>query len=81
MYADVSGVDDLREALDRVAAAEMQFMGLDSQIRKAAMNDPVELLQMLATEEGREILEDSGMDFGARVEPIHFPHGKLRFEA
>lgn len=63
-YTDNTTVDDLQDAMEQVAAAEAGFDGLQSSIREAAGNDPMQLLEMLAAEEGRSLLEEAGMDFG-----------------
>lgn len=70
MYADVSTAVSLFEALNEVMAAEEEFGALPSKVRTAAQNDPQELLAMLESQEGREVLEEAGMDFTAPQAPV-----------
>lgn len=60
-YGDFSMASDLNSMLVRVSEAEDEFMTLPSAVRKAADNDPVVFLQMLATEEGEAVLIDAGL--------------------
>lgn len=62
MYGDVSHALDLQAALNLVHEAEESFMDLPPEVRKAAQNDPVRLLEMLATEEGTQELVEAGLD-------------------
>lgn len=61
MYGDFSLANDLKTAFDEVHAAHDAFMELPSEVRKAAKNDPVEMLELLATEEGTQTLVDAGL--------------------
>lgn len=47
-YGDVSNAVDLQTALRLVETARESFMELPARVRRAASNDPVELLAMLA---------------------------------
>lgn len=63
-YGDFSMASDLLSSLNRVEAAKETFGRLPSSVRKAADHSPVKLLEMLATEDGRALLQDAGMDTG-----------------
>lgn len=60
-YGDTSAAVDLHTAMNTVNDAEEMFAELPSAVRKAAENDPVTFLNMLATEEGTEALVDAGL--------------------
>lgn len=61
MYGDFSAADDLHRAINLTLAAQEGFMDLPSAVRRAADNDPRILLEMLADEEGRELLVEAGL--------------------
>lgn len=80
-YGDFSEANGLKDAMDRVFAAEQLFAGLESRIRKAAANSPHQMLQMLATEDGAYALQEAGLDLGlpsrepAPLGPVGAPPG------
>lgn len=59
---DFSMSTDLLGALTRVEDAQSAFVRLPSSVRKLVDHDPVKLLAMLATEDGRQALGDAGFD-------------------
>lgn len=61
-YGDFSAAASLHEALNLVFEAEEEFMSLPSSVRKACEHSPVRLLELLATEEGTELLVEAGLD-------------------
>lgn len=63
VYADVSDAVSLHAAMNLFREATEQFEALHSGIRKAADNDPVQLLMMLDDEAGRIELEEAGLEF------------------
>lgn len=65
MYGDFSAQVTLQDSLNLVLEAQESFMSLPAEVRRAAKNDPVELLRMLATEEGSADLVAAGLE----VEP------------
>lgn len=69
MYGDFSQALNLQTALDQVHAAREEFMRLPAEVRKASMNDPAVMLHMLATEEGRALLEAAGLELGVTDPP------------
>lgn len=62
VYGDFTQSQTLQEAMNRVFEAQDMFQTLPASVRNAARNSPVELLAMLATEEGTEILIEAGLD-------------------
>lgn len=62
-YGDVSEMVSLQDALEEVRAAQDEFEGLPAAVRAAALNDPVRFLELLASEEGVEVLRDAGLEF------------------
>lgn len=76
-YGDFSAATDLKTALDLAHEAHDQFRKMNPYVRKAADNDPVRFLEMLATEEGTQELLDAGLDGdfvrdgdGEQTEPV-----------
>lgn len=61
-YGDFSEAVSLEEAFEMTRNAQAEFMKLPAAVRALANNNPVELLQMLATEEGVNTLEKAGME-------------------
>lgn len=61
-YGDFSAAQDLKTAMDLAHEARDEFMKMNPYVRKAAENDPVKFLEMLATEEGTQELIDAGLD-------------------
>lgn len=61
MYGDFSQHTSLLQATQAVEAAEEEFMTLPAAVRQAARNDPVEFLNMMASEDGAQKLVDAGL--------------------
>lgn len=61
-YGDFSAMNDLQDQLNAVHEATDRFMALPATIRDAAGHDPVKFLEMLATEDGTELLIAAGLD-------------------
>lgn len=86
IYGDFSKSVELQEAIERVEAAWTGFMNLDAHIRKAADNDPVKLLEMLADEDQAYALQEAGMELGLAPrevrgeEPAPAPQGETPTE-
>lgn len=62
VYGDFTLATDLQSALELVADATEVFEELPSAVRKAAGNSMVQLLAMLATEDGAQALVDAGLE-------------------
>lgn len=60
-YGDFTMATDLQTAIERVNAAEDDFMSLPASVRAVCDNDPVGLLQLLSSEEGAQALFDAGL--------------------
>lgn len=69
-YGDFSEVGDFHSALNRVRAAESDFMKLDSGLRSACNNDPGAFLDRCASEDGRAFLAEHGLLPEKAPEPI-----------
>lgn len=67
-YGDYSQVGTLHDAFAQVEAAEEAFMDLPAAVRQVAENDPVKLLELLATPDGEAALMEAGLD-----EPERYP--------
>lgn len=67
-FGDFTGAGDLKTAMDQVAAAEDRFMELPPEVRRAADNDPFQLLAMLESEQGQTELEEAGLVLTDRPE-------------
>lgn len=61
LYGDFSMAQDLQATLDTVRTTNESFMALPAAVREAANNSPVQLLEMLATDEGISQLEAQGL--------------------
>jgi phage internal scaffolding protein len=53
-YGDFTGIGDYHTALNRVIAAEDEFMALPAQIRSRFDNDPANLINFLDNEENKQ---------------------------
>lgn len=62
IYGDFTQASDLHNAYIAVQDARESFDELPASVRAAADNDPVQLLTMLADEEGTELLVEAGLD-------------------
>lgn len=60
-FGDFSQSQSLQENMDKVMEASDAFNELDAHVRRAADNDPIKLLALMATEEGLESLRAAGM--------------------
>lgn len=60
-YGDFTGIGDYKSALDRVLAAEDEFMSLPASIRARFNNDPASLIDFLDNEENRSEAEKLGL--------------------
>lgn len=70
-YADVSGITDFRDAMDRVTRANAAFMQLDAKVRKEFENDPALFLDAFQSVEGVKKLDALG------VVKIRDPEGEV----
>jgi len=61
IYADVSGITDFRDALEKVQRGEAAFKTLDAKVRAAFQNDPAEFLDAFGSEEGVAKLRELGV--------------------
>lgn len=62
LYGDFTMATDLQSAIDLVDRADEEFMQLPASVRKAADNDRVKMLAMLATPEGTRELAAAGLE-------------------
>lgn len=69
-YGDFSEIGDFHSALNRVKAAETDFMKLDSALRSACGNDPGAFLDKCASEDGRAFLAEHGLLAEKAPEPF-----------
>lgn len=60
-YGDFTGISDYKTALDRVIAADEEFMNLPAQIRARFDNDASNLIEFLENEENRSEAESLGL--------------------
>lgn len=60
-YGDFTGISDYKTALDRVIAADEEFMSLPAQLRARFNNDANELIEFLENEENRVEAENLGL--------------------
>ena len=60
-YGDFTGISDYKTALDRVIAADEEFMNLPASIRARFNNDAAELIQFLDNDENRLEAEKLGL--------------------
>jgi len=70
-YGDFSQAQDLHTQIAAHDAALEDFMTLPASVRSVCNNDPVELLELLATEEGFTELIEAGLP----VDPATIPPG------
>lgn len=61
-FGDFSSAPTLHEAYEAVYAASAAFEQLPSAVREAALNNPVQLVEMLDDLEGQKILALAGLD-------------------
>lgn len=61
LYGDFTTPTDLQDALDLVEVVTERFEQLPADVRSAAHNNPVQLLDMVQTEAGREVLQAAGL--------------------
>lgn len=61
-YGDFSDATNLLDAHLRVQEASDMFAELPAEVRRAAGHDPVQLMEMLADQEGTELLVEAGLD-------------------
>ena len=67
-YGDFTGIGDYHTALNRVIAAEDEFMALPAQIRSRFDNDPARLIDFLENQENK----DEAIKLGL-VNPVELP--------
>lgn len=60
-YGDFTGISDYKTALDRVIAADEEFMNLPANIRARFDNDAANLIEFLNNEENRAEAEKLGL--------------------
>lgn len=60
-YGDFTGISDYKTALDRVIAAEEEFMNLPAAIRARFNNDAAELIEFMENEDNRAEAEKLGL--------------------
>jgi len=60
-YGDFTGISDYKTALDRVMAAEEEFLALPATLRARFENDPANLIEFLDNEENRSEAEKLGL--------------------
>ncbi len=60
-FADVSGISDYREMIDRVRSANAFFMGLPAKVRERFQNDPAEFLDFIADPRNADELSELGL--------------------
>jgi len=66
-YGDFSGVSDYHTALNKIKAAEAEFMALPAKIRAKFDNDPNSLLNFLENEQNRDEAIELGLIDGEPV--------------
>lgn len=60
-YGDFTGISDYKTALDRVIAADEEFMNLPAELRARFDNEPANLIEFLDNEENRAEAEKLGL--------------------
>jgi phage internal scaffolding protein len=60
-YGDFSGISDYKTALDRVIAADEEFMNLPAQLRARFDNDAANLISFLENDQNRAEAEKLGL--------------------
>lgn len=68
-FGDFSSGADLKQAIDQVAEANDRFNELPVEVRRAAQNNPYQLLEMLETEDGQIELAEAGLVLTEQPEP------------
>lgn len=68
-FGDFTGAADLKTAIDQVAEANDRFNELPVEVRRAAQNNPYELLAMLETDEGQLELQEAGLILTDQPQP------------
>ena len=68
-YGDFSGIGDYHTALNRVIAADEEFMSLPAQLRARFENDPENLINFLNDDKNR----DEAIQLGLLERPIPTP--------
>jgi phage internal scaffolding protein len=69
-YGDFTGISDYHTALNRVIAAEDEFMALPANIRAKFDNDPAQLIEFLEDEKNRPEAEKLGLVEKATAEAV-----------
>lgn len=72
MYGDFTAASSLQESIELVTAAQDDFDSIPAKVRAAALNSPVQFLEMLSTPEGVAILEKAGLEVSEEGSPT--PH-------
>jgi len=60
-YGDFSGISDYKTALDRVIAADEEFMNLPATLRARFDNEPANLIEFLENDQNRAEAEKLGL--------------------
>lgn len=60
-YGDFTGITDFHRAMNQVHGAEEEFMALPAAVRREADHDVGQFLEMVATQEGLEVLIGLGL--------------------
>lgn len=60
-YGDFTGISDYKTALDRVIAADEEFMNLPATLRARFDNEPANLIEFLENEQNRSEAEKLGL--------------------
>lgn len=63
-YGNFAAAPSLHEAYEAVFASEQAFAELPSEVRAAALNNPIQFVEMLDDEYGRELLTSAGLVLG-----------------
>lgn len=61
-YGDFTKVDSLLDAMIQVDQAEKSFAELPAKVRDLCENDPVKFLAMVETDDGRQALNEAGLE-------------------
>lgn len=61
VFADVSEIGDYRSAVERVRAAEVEFMKLPPQVRGRFDNDPLAFVEFAVDPKNKRELQDMGL--------------------
>ncbi|AXL15419.1 internal scaffolding protein [Microviridae sp.] len=77
VFGDFSQAPDFHAAYNLVHAAQAAFEELPSRVREAALNNPVQLMEMLDDPNGLVLLRDAGLDiFNVEGEQLPEPFPK-----